>query len=99
MTKREARIDSYFSLPTDLAGELRSLPEFGSGEGYFAELRSNLERVTVELVPPQEDDRQFVRVRGEGDGPLFHSVLGRVIYAMAAHSDDLSVMRWGTSEA
>jgi hypothetical protein len=99
MTKREARIDSYFSIATDLAGELRSLPEFVSGEGYFTQLASSLEQVTVELVPQQEDDRQFVRVCGEGDGPLFHSVLGRVIYAMAAHSDDLSVMRWGTNEA
>ena len=34
----ELRIQSYFSLPTDLAAEMRAWPEFVSGEGYTVNL-------------------------------------------------------------
>lgn len=91
---RTVRLDSYFSLETDLASELRSLPEYVSGNGYSANLASGQESVVVALVPESEDDRQFVQVQGVGQGGLFETVLGRVIYAMSAHSDDVWLTRW-----
>jgi hypothetical protein len=91
---RTVRLDSYFSLETDLASELRSLPEFVSGTGYSANLASGQESVVVALMPASEDDRQFVQVQGIGQGGLFEAVLGRVIYAMSAHSDDVWLTRW-----
>ena len=93
-----ARIDSYFSLPTDLAARMRSWPEFRSGEGYSVELEAATERVVVVLVAAQEDDCQHVLVRGSIDGRLFQSVLGQVTYALAAHSDNVTVCRWHLHE-
>ena len=89
-------MDSYFSLPTDLAAEMRSWPEFRLGEGYDVRLASAHEQVAVELVPRNESEEEsaFVRVRGDGEGPLFHAVLGCVAYAMSAHSDSVSISRW-----
>src|SRR5262245_5676630 len=99
MATRQARIGSYFSLPTDLAAEMRSWQEFVRGEGYKVELKNSAERVTVALIPEQDDDTQYVLVRGEGAGQLFERVLGCVAFAMAAHSDDVAVMRWRDDEA
>ena len=50
--KKEVHIDSYFSLPTDLAGEMRGWPEFVSGEEYSVDLRrpNGGESVTVRMV-------------------------------------------------
>jgi hypothetical protein len=92
MSNRDVRVDSYFSLPTDLAAELGSWPEFVSGIEYEADLRSGDEFVSVRLE--QDEGKPFVRVRGSGDGPLFHQVLGTVIHALSAHSDDVWVTRW-----
>jgi hypothetical protein len=36
---KELRIQSYFSLPTDLAAEIRDGPEFVGGSGYDVDLR------------------------------------------------------------
>ena len=66
----KVEILSYFSIETDLAGEMRSWPELVSGTGY-----------------------DYVEVRAIAEGPLFDRVLGRVIYALAAHSDNLQVWR------
>ena len=93
-----ARIDSYFSLPTDLAAEMRAWPEFLSGEDYHVELGAGAERVLVDLIPAQEDDCQYVLIRGENSGRLFHAVLGQVTYALARHSDNVSVCRWNSHE-
>ena len=37
---REVHIRSYFSLPTDLAAEMRGWPEFVSGKEYSVDLKS-----------------------------------------------------------
>lgn len=94
MTIREVRIDSYFSLPTVVAAELKSWPEFITGEGYSAELANETERISVRLVPEKQDDTQHVLVHGEGQGRLFLSVVGCIAHAMAAHSDSVMLMRW-----
>ena len=91
---REVRIDSYFSVPTDLAAEMRSWPEFVGGTGYDVELASGQERVKVELVGATADDCQYVRVCGDSHGRLFVLVLGCVAYALASHSDSVQLMRW-----
>ena len=98
MTVRQARIDSYFSLPTDLAAEMRGWPEFVVGEGYDVELNNQAEHVTVKLVSADDEDNQHVLVRGTGVGPLFQQVLGCVAFAMAAHSDEVLVMQWRDRE-
>ena len=92
MSNRDVRLDSYFSLPTDLAGELGTWPEFVSGSEYEADMRSGDESVSIRLE--HEEGNPFVRVRGFGDGPLFHRVLGTVIHAMSAHSDSVWLTRW-----
>ena len=40
MPKRAVNIDSYFSLPTDLAAEMRSWEEFVTGSEYNVTLHS-----------------------------------------------------------
>ena len=90
----QVRIDSYFSLPNDLAADMRNWPEFVRGREYSVELESDDERVTIELLPADDDDRPYVLVRGEYGGRLFLAALGYVCYAMAGKSDDLQIMRW-----
>ena len=91
----EVRITSYFSFETDLAGEVASWPEFRFGSGYDVELSSDdsRERVTVSLVQGVGDEQPYVRVVGHEAGSLFDRVLGRVVHALAAHSDHLMVNR------
>ena len=92
---REIHIQSYFSLPTDLAGQLGALPEFVAGEGYTAHLkdRRSGEAVDVTLVEAN-DERPFVAVKSTKAGPLFYRVLDLVVYALSEHSDDLIVDRY-----
>jgi len=91
---REVHIISYFSLPTDLAGEMRSWPEFVSGQEYTVDLkgRDSDEAVSVKYV--EDGEEHYVSVKGIGTGALFDRVLGRVIYALAAHSDNLMIDRY-----
>jgi hypothetical protein len=98
MNDRVARIDSYFSLPTDVTAELRAFPEFVTGQGYHAELRSAQEQVSVAFHPAQDDDSAHVLVTGKGDGALFLTVLGSVVHSMAAHSDSVWVTRWENAD-
>lgn len=95
---RIARIDSYFSLPTDLAAALSGFPEFVSGEGYRAELHSPREQVSVTYHPAQDEDAAHVLVAGRGEGVLFLVVLGCAVHALSEHSDSVSVSRWGPHE-
>ena len=88
--KRETHIISYFSLPTDLAGE-SDWPEFVSGQEYSVDLKSSAERVSVRYV--EDGEEHYVSVSGDGAGTLFDRVLGRVIYALAAHSNNLMIDR------
>jgi hypothetical protein len=87
------RIASYFSVETDLAGEMRSWPEFVSGSGYDMDLRdaSTQESVTVRYIESGEE--AHVHITGSGEGSLFDRVAGRVIHAMSAHSDSLFIDR------
>jgi hypothetical protein len=87
------RIGSYFSVETDLAGEMRSWPEFVSGSGYDMDLRdaSTAESVTVRYVEGGEE--AHVHITGSGEGSLFDRVAGRVVHAMSAHSDSLVIDR------
>ena len=90
-------IQSYFSLPTDLAAEMRDWPEFVRGSGYDVELRwpATGESVTVRYV--HDNDRTYIAITSEspseGSGSLFDRVAGRVIYALSAHTDHLLVDR------
>ena len=61
--KREVHIRSYFSLPTDLAGEMRDWPEFVAGEAYSVDLKSRGtgEGVEVRFVE-QDEDGSYVSV-------------------------------------
>jgi hypothetical protein len=91
----EVHITSYFSLETDLAEEMRSWREFRSGSGYSVELASpdGGETVSVRLVEATADEAAFIRVTSPAPGALFDRVLGRVTYALAAHSDNLMIDR------
>jgi hypothetical protein len=94
MSRRVVRIDSYFSLPIDLAEEMRIWPEFVDGKDYSVKLASPTESVTVELKPENDEDACHVLITGVGSGPLFFSVLGCAAHAMAAHSDSVQLHRW-----
>jgi hypothetical protein len=88
MTEVDLRIESYFSLPTDLAGEMAAWEEFVSGSGYNVDLRSGSSSVTIRFE--RSDESQFVRICGTG-GPLFDRAVGAAVRALAAHSDTLVV--------
>ena len=96
MVQREVLIDSYFSLPTDLAAEMASWPEFVSGTEYNATLRSEGELVETSIG--DDEGRPFVSVRGSGSGDLFYKVLGLTLYALAGNSDDVwpRVTQWNS---
>jgi hypothetical protein len=94
--KREIHIRSYFSLPTNLAGEMRGWPEFVSGQDYTVELKSSDTGEIVSVKYVDDEDAGFpayVAVSSSKAGLLFDRVLGRVIYALSEHSDDLMVDR------
>ncbi len=91
--KRETHIISYFSLPTDLASEMRDWPEFVSGQEYSVDLKSPDSTETVSVRYVEDGEERYVSVSGVGAGTLFDRVLGRVIYALAAHSDNLMIDR------
>ena len=91
------RIDSYFSLETDLAGEMRNWPEFIEGMGYSVDLEDKVtdESVSVRLIEPDtDDDHSHIQIRSNKYGALFERVVGRTVFAMSANTDDLRLMRW-----
>src|SRR5262245_4148423 len=91
------RIDSYFSLPTDLANEMREWREFVSGEEYSVDLKdiATGEEVFVRLIEPSEEGfSPHIEIWANNPGQLFERVVGRVVFAMSAHSDNLMVARW-----
>jgi hypothetical protein len=92
MSNRYVRINSYFFLPTDLAAEFSSWPEFVAGQEYDVELRSDDEHVWLRFE--SEEGTPVISVRGVGSGPLFHRVLGTAIHALSAHSDSVMLTRW-----
>lgn len=92
-TIERLQIRSYFSIETDLALMMSDWPEFVTGAEYDLELRhlTNNEIVTTRLI--QTDEECYVSISSSGTGSLFEKVVGRVIYAMSAHSDNLMVDR------
>jgi hypothetical protein len=96
MNKYEVRIDSYFSLPTDLASEMQAWPEFVEGKEYAVTLRTATEEVSTSLE--HDEGQPYVFVRGTGEGQLFYRALGLTLYALAGHSDDVwpRVTRWSS---
>ena len=93
--RRETHIVSYFSLPTDFAGEMRDWAEFVSGQGYSVELQSSNSAETVSVRYVEEEDQwPYAVVRGEGTGTLYDRALGKVAYALADHSDNVMVVRF-----
>lgn len=90
---KELCIQSYFSLPTDLAAEMRDWPEFVGGSGYDVDLRwaATGESVSVRYV--DGDNGAYVVITSKGGGSLFDRVAGRVIYALSEHTDHLLVDR------
>ena len=65
------------------------------GTGYDVDLCADnpKEKVSVRFLEGQH--APYVLVRGSGDGPLFERVVGRVIWALSANSDNLQVDRHG----
>jgi hypothetical protein len=86
-------IRSYFSLETDLAKILSTLPEFVSGKKYDIELRSQMtdEIVTTRFI--REDEVGYISVSSFSAGPLLERSVGRIVYYMSAHSDNLMISR------
>jgi hypothetical protein len=89
----EVHVISHFSLPTGLAQVMSQWPEFQTGTGYTACLCSldGSEQVSVGLIEKEEE--RYVAISVDRDGSLFFRVLGAVIYALGAHSDNLIVDR------
>jgi hypothetical protein len=90
------RIDSYFSLDTDLAAEMSDWPEFVKGFEYSVDLKDSVtnEEVTVRLIEPKtDDDHPHVQIHSNQYGALFDRVAGRTVFAMSAHTDNLMVAR------
>ncbi|MBI3881807.1 MAG: hypothetical protein HY301_17305 [Verrucomicrobia bacterium] len=93
MNKR-LRIESYFSQPTDLAGEMREWPEFVTGNGYDVDLRNPDTEETVAVRYVESGERAFIDITATGNGSLFDRVAGRAIYALSGNSDNLTVDRY-----
>ncbi len=93
MTNR-ITIVSYFSLPTDLASEMRDWKEFVAGEGYSVDLKNTDtgETVSVRYVEKTEGF-DYVQIDSNFAGELFDRVVGRTIRALSMHSDNLMVSK------
>lgn len=90
--KNQIRIVSYFSLPTDLAGEMRDWKEFVSGAGYKVELRNNETGEVVKVIYVDvEDGLDYVTIDSNLGNELFDRAIGRVIRALSLNSDSLMV--------
>lgn len=70
---------------------MREWPEFVAGQDYSVELKNRASDEVVSIRFINNGDEQFVSVKGSTNGTLFDKVLGRVIYALSAHSDNLMV--------
>ena len=92
--REQIHIATYDSIPTDLAAEMRTWPEFLSGEGYVVKLRDEKTSDDVSVwMSDDPADFPTVIVEGRPRTSLFDKVVGRVIQALAEHSDDLRVCR------
>ena len=89
--KKEARLISYFSLPTDLAAVFRSWSEFESGEGYDVSLRCRTTGERVRTECREMDGIPFVSVTSEAAGQLYKRVIEAATTALREHSDTVDV--------
>jgi hypothetical protein len=90
----QIKIVSYFSIPTDLAAEMRNWQEFVNGEGYDIDLKSDETGETVSVrYFENEGDLDFVLIKTDLPSDLYDRVVGRVICALSMHSDNLMVYR------
>jgi hypothetical protein len=97
--KKLLHIRTYDSIPTDLAGEMRSWREFVTVDSHAIHLRDerNGEEVSV-CMCDTSDDLPTVIVEGSSQGPLLDRVLGRTIQALSEHSDNLTVYNMTIAE-
>ena len=87
------QIRSYFSIETDLALIMSKWPKFLVGEAHDVELRNPKgdEIVTTKFI--KNDVEAYVSVCSSSINELFERVVGSVVYAMSAHSDNLMIDR------
>lgn len=90
---KRIQIISYFSLPTDLAEQMRGWPEFVAGDGYSVDLKDTASGEVVSVRYVDGDEDCYVTVETSSAGTLFDRALGRVVSALAAHSDNLLVSK------
>ncbi len=90
---KKVRIESYFSLPTDLAAEFRGWSEFVAGDGYNVELR-DLGGRSVIIRYSETEDAPELTLESSDEGALFARVLGHAVYALSAHSDTVCIHRY-----
>lgn len=76
--RREIKIISYFSLSTNVAGELSGWPEFVAGDGYTVDLAETASSETVNVRLIKQPEAQYVAVNGTRSSTLFAQVLGRL---------------------
>ena len=97
MTEPEVHIRSYFSLETNLAKEFSCWSEFVEGDGYNVLLRSqDGEEVSTKFISKteNENEEQYVIIKGNQYDLLFQRVLGHATYFLAQHSDNLLIHEW-----
>lgn len=76
---------------------MNTWPEFVEGIEYSVDLRDSVtdEAVSVRLIDPKtDDDHPHIQIRSNKYGTLFERVVGRAVFAMSAHTDNLVLMRW-----
>lgn len=88
---QKIKIQSYFSIETDLAEEMRIWQEFVDGKDYSVDLKDATTNLPVSVRLVKEDEDYFVIVTSPLPSELFDRVIGRVTYALAKHSDYLLV--------
>lgn len=88
---KEVILRSYFSLPTDLAGEMRRWKEFVSGKDYSVDLMNSETGETVAVRFVEKDEDCYVIIKCSNPDELFDRVIGRAVRALAMHSDNLMI--------
>jgi hypothetical protein len=88
----QVHIRTYDTIPTDLAGEMQKWQEFVRGQGYTVHLRDDNvgDEVSVHMKDTP-DDFPTVIVEGASRTVLLDRTVGRVVQALAEHSDNLMV--------
>ena len=88
---QQINIQSYFSIETDLAGEMRHWQEFVEGEGYSVDLIDSKTNQLVSVRYAEEGEDRYVIVTSALPSELLDKVIGKVIIALSKNSDYLMV--------